>query len=29
VLKLSENRLALCMADVSGKGVPAALLGNG
>jgi phosphoserine phosphatase RsbU/P len=26
VLKLSENRLAICIADVSGKGVPAALL---
>jgi phosphoserine phosphatase RsbU/P len=26
VLKLDENRLALCIADVSGKGVPAALL---
>jgi sigma-B regulation protein RsbU (phosphoserine phosphatase) len=26
VLKLSENRLALCIAAVSGKGVPAALL---
>jgi hypothetical protein len=26
VLKLSENRMALCIADVSGKGVPAALL---
>lgn len=26
VLKLGENRLAICIADVSGKGVPAALL---
>jgi len=26
VLKLSENRIAICIADVSGKGVPAALL---
>jgi phosphoserine phosphatase RsbU/P len=26
VLKLGENRLAVCIADVSGKGVPAALL---
>ena len=26
VLKLSETRLAICIADVSGKGVPAALL---
>ncbi len=26
VLKLDENRLAICIADVSGKGVPAALL---
>ena len=26
VLKLGDNRLALCIADVSGKGVPAALL---
>lgn len=26
VLKLRENRLAICIADVSGKGVPAALL---
>jgi phosphoserine phosphatase RsbU/P len=26
VLKLGESRLALCIADVSGKGVPAALL---
>ena len=26
VLKLSENQLAICVADVSGKGVPAALL---
>jgi len=26
VVKLGENRLALCIADVSGKGVPAALL---
>jgi phosphoserine phosphatase RsbU/P len=26
VLKRSENRLAVCIADVSGKGVPAALL---
>jgi len=26
VLKLSEARLAICIADVSGKGVPAALL---
>ena len=26
VLKLSENQLAICIADVSGKGVPAALL---
>jgi sigma-B regulation protein RsbU (phosphoserine phosphatase) len=26
VLKLSESRLAICIADVSGKGVPAALL---
>jgi len=25
-LKLGENRLAMCIADVSGKGVPAALL---
>jgi len=26
VLKLGENQLAICVADVSGKGVPAALL---
>jgi sigma-B regulation protein RsbU (phosphoserine phosphatase) len=26
VLKLGESRLALCIADVSGKGIPAALL---
>ncbi len=26
VLRLGENRLAICIADVSGKGVPAALL---
>ncbi len=26
VLKIAENRLAICIADVSGKGVPAALL---
>ena len=26
VLKLGENRLAICIGDVSGKGVPAALL---
>jgi len=26
VLKLGKNRLAICIADVSGKGVPAALL---
>jgi phosphoserine phosphatase RsbU/P len=26
VLKIGENRLAICIADVSGKGVPAALL---
>jgi phosphoserine phosphatase RsbU/P len=26
VLKVGENRLAICIADVSGKGVPAALL---
>jgi phosphoserine phosphatase RsbU/P len=26
VLRLGENRLAICVADVSGKGVPAALL---
>ncbi len=26
VLRLSEHRLAICIADVSGKGVPAALL---
>jgi sigma-B regulation protein RsbU (phosphoserine phosphatase) len=26
VLKLGQNRLAICIADVSGKGVPAALL---
>ena len=26
VLKLGDNRLAICIADVSGKGVPAALL---
>ena len=26
VLKLGENQLAICIADVSGKGVPAALL---
>ena len=28
VLKLGENRLAICIADVSGKGVPAALHGQ-